>query len=369
MITPKLSLFLILLFSLSLTACQAVAAAGVPSAGELPAPQAIIQHTRFPAETQIPLPSATPPSSNNEAEQPLRFTFPTPADQPISLWRPPLYEVPWALTPHDHFYFLRPIAADEVNWPLADYRYGDYFPGTDIVHTGIDIDAERGTPVLAAAEGTVVWAGLGLYKGPDSPDDPYGLAVAIRHDFGFDRRRLFTIYAHMDRVDVHVGQHVKAGEPVGIVGNTGFSTGPHLHFEVRVERNSYYVSRNPELWLSPPQGWGVLVARLMKSDGSLIHRLDATVYSSKMKRSWGIRTYAPTSVNSDDFYRENLVLSDLPAGDYTFEFTWNQTNHRTSFTINPGAVTYLTFRDGMGFSNQLPAAAASPATQWQPADP
>lgn len=353
---------------LFLCGCQSIAAVGAPPVVEVHTPQPEVEATLDPSTAQQPQPIHAPAdAAASDAEQPLRFTFPTPVDQPVSLWRPPLYEVPWALTPHDHFYFLRPIAADEVNWPLADYRYGDYFPGTDIVHTGIDIDAKRGTPVLAAADGEVVWAGLGLYKGPDSTDDPYGLAVAIRHDFGFDRRQLYTIYGHLDRVDVQAGQPVKAGDAIGIVGNTGFSTGPHLHFEVRVERNSYYVSRNPELWLSPPQGWGVLVGRLMKSDDSLIHRLDATVYSSQLKRSWGIRTYAPSSVNSDDYYRENLVLSDLPAGDYSFQFTWNETVYRANFTIQPGAVTYLTFREGAGFSNRLPTQIPA-AAQWQPPD-
>jgi murein DD-endopeptidase MepM/ murein hydrolase activator NlpD len=116
--------------------------------------------------------------------------FPTPGPEPISLWRPPLYEAPWALGPHDHFYFSRPIAADVVNWPLADYRYGGMFMDTDIVHTGIDIPNPRGTPVLAAAAGKVVWAGYGLFTGNNNPNDPYGLAITIQHDFGYQSQRL-----------------------------------------------------------------------------------------------------------------------------------------------------------------------------------
>ena len=64
---------------------------------------------------------------------PLVFTFPTPQAKPISLWRPPLYDTPWALSQHDHFYFNRPIAADEINWPIADYRYGGIFFSPDDV--------------------------------------------------------------------------------------------------------------------------------------------------------------------------------------------------------------------------------------------
>ncbi len=81
----------------------------------------------------------------------LNLVFPTPGPAPISAWRPPLYPVPWAAEEYDHFFFQRPIAADEINWPVADYRYGGIFFGPNIVHTGVDIDAPDGTPVLAAA--------------------------------------------------------------------------------------------------------------------------------------------------------------------------------------------------------------------------
>ncbi|MRR30611.1 M23 family metallopeptidase, partial [bacterium] len=128
-------------------------------------------------ETLVPQP--------RQADAPLRFTFPTPQPPPISLWRPPLYDTPWALAPQDHFFFTRPISADEINWPLADYRYGGIFFRSDIVHTGVDVDAKRGTTVQAAGPGQVMFAGNGLYRGEDDPTDPYGLAVTIRHDFGF----------------------------------------------------------------------------------------------------------------------------------------------------------------------------------------
>ncbi len=79
--------------------------------------------------------------------EPFRFYLPTPGAAPISGWRPPLYPIPWAVSPYDHFYFARPIAADQVNWPLADYRYGGVWT-PPFVHTGVDIDAPYGTPIL-----------------------------------------------------------------------------------------------------------------------------------------------------------------------------------------------------------------------------
>jgi murein DD-endopeptidase MepM/ murein hydrolase activator NlpD len=154
-------------------------------------------------------PAPTIIAENNNGNGPLHFVFPTQAARPISAWRPPLYDVPWAMTPNDHFFFTRPIAADEVNWPQANYRYGNPYPGLDnVFHTGIDIEAPLGTPVIATAPGKVVWAGEGLMYGAGIPEDPYGLAVAISHDFGYRGKHVETIYAHMSRVDVVVGQRV-----------------------------------------------------------------------------------------------------------------------------------------------------------------
>jgi murein DD-endopeptidase MepM/ murein hydrolase activator NlpD len=88
-------------------------------------------------------------------------------------------------------------------------------------HTGIDIPAPAGTGVAAAAPGRVAYAGW-LAGG-------WGLLVAIAHRDGTR-----TLYAHLSRIEVHVGELVQAGWQVGRVGATGDATGPHLHFEVRV---------------------------------------------------------------------------------------------------------------------------------------
>jgi murein DD-endopeptidase MepM/ murein hydrolase activator NlpD len=87
-------------------------------------------------------------------------------------------------------------------------------------HKGIDLSAPVGTAVYATADGTVERADW---------FSSYGLYVAIEH--GSD---LETRYAHMSRLAVAAGQHVRKGEIIGYVGSTGRSTGPHLHYEVRV---------------------------------------------------------------------------------------------------------------------------------------
>jgi murein DD-endopeptidase MepM/ murein hydrolase activator NlpD len=240
-----------------------------------------------------------------------------------------------------------------VNWPLWDYRYGGSF-FADVIHTGVDILATKGTPVLAAGSGKVIWAGYGLYRGAEDPTDPYGLAVAIAHDFGYGGQNLFTIYGHMDRIDVMRGQWVDVGEPLGIVGETGKTTGPHLHFEVRVEDNNFFTTRNPELWLVPPQGWGVLAGRIMDSAGQLKTSQDVIVHSLSSGQNWLAKTYGAETVNGDPYYQENLVIGDLPAGEYEIRVPYAGFNYVLEIEILPGVVNYFSMRGHSGFSTALP---------------
>ena len=303
-------------------------------------------------------PAVTP--LNTPAPDPLRFSFPTPGLEPLSAWRPPLYAVPWAPTPYDHFYFSRPIAADEVNWPVANYRYGGVF-FEDVVHTGVDIPAPSGTPVLAAGSGRVIWAGYGVYRGGYDPSDPYGLAVTIRHDFGYQAQALYTIYGHLSQIDVAEGQYVTTGEAIGLVGETGNVTGPHLHFEVRLGENSYFNTRNPELWIVPPIGWGVLVGRVMDTSGNLVEGQQIIVTDPENGQNWFARSYGFEAVNSDPYYRENLVVGDLPAGTYQLRLAYAGFSHQAEIEIYPGMVTYFVFRGHNSFSVEAP-----PAPEFDP---
>jgi murein DD-endopeptidase MepM/ murein hydrolase activator NlpD len=106
-------------------------------------------------------------------------------------------------------------------------------------HSGLDIMAAQGTPVHAAAAGTVVAVN-------GNAGAAYGNYVVVKHAAG-----LFTLYAHMSAITVHVGQSVAAGAQVGNVGATGNATGPHLHFEVRTDPSAFSASifLNPLTWL------------------------------------------------------------------------------------------------------------------------
>lgn len=87
-------------------------------------------------------------------------------------------------------------------------------------HKGVDIAAPKGTSVYSTAEGKVVRAGFQA--------GGYGNFIEVQHPNGMS-----SVYGHLSRIDVHTGQSVATGERIGLVGSTGYSTGPHLHFEVR----------------------------------------------------------------------------------------------------------------------------------------
>jgi murein DD-endopeptidase MepM/ murein hydrolase activator NlpD len=301
-------------------------------------------------------------------DNPLRFTFPTAAVFPTPLnWRPPLISVPYSLGPNDHFWFARPIASDSVNYPLGSYRYGSDYSSQMSIHAGIDIDALENTPVLAAGPGEVVWADWGLFNfSPGYEKDPYGIAVAIKHDFGYNNQPLYTLYAHMNAQNhLFVGQHVETGDVIGWLGNTGNSTGPHLHFEVRVGKNNYFSTRNPELWIAPYAGWGVLIGQVLDAHGRPLYRttIDITTPAGRYKGT--VTTYGNRVANPDDNWHEHFAISDLPAGAYHLRATLIITDTPEIIEGNVNLVadqiTFVVFQAGVGFtSNGQPAQTAIP---------
>ncbi|WP_017663729.1 M23 family metallopeptidase [Porphyrobacter sp. AAP82] len=111
----------------------------------------------------------------------------------------------------------------------------DPFNGRGAMHAGIDFKGPIGSPIFAAADGRVTFAGR---------KSGYGNAIEITHANG-----MLTRYAHLSRIDVRVGQAVAAGTTIGGLGSTGRSTGPHLHFEVRI--NDRAINPRPFLEAAP----------------------------------------------------------------------------------------------------------------------
>ena len=115
-------------------------------------------------------------------------------------------------------------AATPSIWPVRGWVSSGFgprvspFTGRDAIHSGIDIAAPMSTPVIAPAAGTVAEAGH---------EKSLGNMIVVSHGYGYQ-----TMYAHLKKIKVKVGQTLKRGDVLGQVGSTGLSTGPHLHYEV-----------------------------------------------------------------------------------------------------------------------------------------
>jgi murein DD-endopeptidase MepM/ murein hydrolase activator NlpD len=116
---------------------------------------------------------------------------------------------------------IRKPMTGELEWTSGFGVRPDPFLRAPAMHTGLDIRADMGDPARATAAGTVTIAGW---------NGGYGRMVEVDHGNGFATR-----YAHLSAIDVEVGQSIRIGQIVGRVGTTGRSTGPHLHYETRVE--------------------------------------------------------------------------------------------------------------------------------------
>jgi hypothetical protein len=219
----------------------------------------------------------------------------------------------------------------------------------------VDIDAPLHTPILAAGDGKVVFTGYGLALVAGNTADPYGLAVVIRHDFSYSNQSIMTVYAHMEKILVKVGQAVKTGDQIGLVGMTGNTSGPHVHFEVRLEKNGNYSVQNPELWMAPPTDCGVLVGQFKDNYGYFLNARQVWINSDVGDHSWTVYTYANQTVKNDSFYAENLVLGDLPVGSYTITFLYNYHYYKYQIKISPGAITFVHFATDQGFSKGQPS--------------
>jgi murein DD-endopeptidase MepM/ murein hydrolase activator NlpD len=116
---------------------------------------------------------------------------------------------------------IRKPMTGELEWTSGFGMRADPFLRAPAMHTGLDIRADTGEPARATAAGTVTMAGW---------NGGYGRMVEVDHGNGFATR-----YAHLSAIDVEVGQSIRIGQIVGRVGTTGRSTGPHLHYETRVD--------------------------------------------------------------------------------------------------------------------------------------
>ena len=119
--------------------------------------------------------------------------------------------------------FSAPVGGDVV--VVSDFGLRNVNVGTTY-HRAIDLRASTGTEIYAPADGLVIFSGSG---------DGYGNYVKIEHSLYGTDKKITTVYAHLNSIDVYNGQQVSKGYRIGMAGNTGTSSGPHLHYEVRYD--------------------------------------------------------------------------------------------------------------------------------------
>lgn len=138
-----------------------------------------------------------------------------------------------------HIPAIQPLSSKYLKTMASGYGYrSDPVYGTKKFHEGMDFSADIGTPVYATGDGVVISAGW---------ESGYGNSIVINHGYNY-----ITRFAHLSKILVKTGQKVKRGDLIGEVGNTGKSTGPHLHYEVRYRGqpqnpvNYYFMDLSPE---------------------------------------------------------------------------------------------------------------------------
>lgn len=224
-----------------------------------------------------------------------------------------------SVTNAQSFRFKRPVK-DNIQ-TNGSYLYGEPRYGNNaLAHLGIDIAARYDT-VFAAADGVITFVG---YNPSDTVGgyEPGGGGNYITHRAMWNNKTVYMLYMHLQRPLITSGATVAQGDPIAISGNTGNSTGPHLHFEIRMNTATYATPgsrRNAELWAGMT-GTGAIYGRVPNAPNST--RVDIspdpkprppyTTYGYSLTYNFG-----DPYVGSDDIYNENYGIGDVKPGTYT----------------------------------------------------
>ncbi len=249
----------------------------------------------------------------------------------------------WCISP-GHFILQRPINSQYNDYVERSYPFGSTLNGERDPHHGVEFINSRGVPVQAAADGVVVAAGTDHLIEYGNGIDFYGNLVVVEHHLDPFPSPIFTLYGHLDTVQVQVGQSVAAGDVLGTVGKSGKAMGMHLHFEVRTNGGSYTDVHNPELWFPPHAGNGVLVGRIINPEGQPRYFPDVKVQlitNAKKPPTYLPEPYADPFLPEDEQFHEVFVIGDLPAGMYRVSFTPPGVNQVMDVQVLPGMVTQV----------------------------
>jgi len=206
-------------------------------------------------------------------------------------------------------------------------------------HRGIDILVRYDT-VYSASDGLVDFVG---YNPNDTIGgyEPGGGGNYIRIKSMWAGKNIFLYYMHLTRPLVNKNNNVSAGQPIAISGNTGNSTGPHLHFEIRMNTSdfgAYRSRRNPELWVGIT-GMGAIYGHVPNAPNSTRVDIDPDPKPRPPYTTFGwalTYNFNDIYIGSDDVYHENYAIGDVKPGTYTIT-ALNGAYHRV-VTVNAGQV-------------------------------
>jgi hypothetical protein len=245
-----------------------------------------------------------------------------------------------------HFIFQNPIHPPGNTSVDTTYRYGSTQYESREPHHGVEFLNKFGTPVHSAGEGVVQFAGPDKAAAAYSPwRDFYGNFVVIRH-----ADEMYTLYAHLSKINVEVGDEVKTGDNIGEVGQSGAATGSHLHFEIRHggDGTDYLSTQNPELWLEPNKDengnlFGAISFSVLDGDSNF-QFVEFTARYFLDKNGTKIKSHYITTYSKDMMLLdENAALGDLPPGYYYVALKHNGYLYERWVEVESGKPTQVVF--------------------------
>jgi hypothetical protein len=299
-----------------------------------PEAQTVVPQT-LPELTSTPFPATLPEATSTLLISPSPTAIQNSCD---------LFSADYCIS-EGHFIFQNPIHAPDNTFVDTTYPYGSTQNETREPHHGVEFLNKFGTPVHAAGDGVVQFAGPDKEAVYSPWKDFYGNVVVIRH-----ADEMYTLYAHLSKVDVQEGDIVKAGNQIGEVGQSGVATGSHLHFEVRRggDGMDYFSTQNPELWLIPNEDEnGSLLGAISFSildENSNFQFVEFTARYFLDKNGPKIKShYVTTYAMGMMVLDENAALGDLPPGYYYVALKSNGHLYERWVEVKSGKLTEVEF--------------------------
>lgn len=247
-----------------------------------------------------------------------------------------------------HAWFSRPIGPEANPYIDGTYRYGSTFGGNFQEHQGVEFNNPAGTPVRAIGDGVVVFAGQ-AEQGSNT--------VAIRHERQWESRHIFSTYYHNSALEVSVGQTVRAGDVIARVGNTGRATNNHLHLEVHIAPSEDVTpivnaeerfpphTVNPQLWIEPIPGTGIVAGRVLDGSGNPVRgaRVYGLVLAYPEETPYSFAETYGERAHPDPAYGEHFAVGDVPPGEYLLGVEIGGTRVWRRINVRAGQLTFVEF--------------------------